>query len=72
MTLIQSQNNTGNADTVRILCEHGAEVNAKSPNGQTPLRYAAQKGNFGESRTQNPNLKKKVLKLIQLPICRTH
>lgn len=36
---------SGRADIVRILIEHGAEVNAKQKTGLTPLHLAALKGN---------------------------
>ena len=42
--MIQFLKYIGNTEEARILIEHGAEVNAKAINEQTPLHLAAQRG----------------------------
>ena len=44
ISLLTKRSNRGNAEIVQVLLEHGAEINAQDPEGQTALHYACSVG----------------------------
>lgn len=46
----------GNMEMFRLLCDRGAEINAKLLSGRTPLHWAASEGDLLDTKTNHLNL----------------